>query len=153
MQSQRATVVVNDGERVFLTDVGQPLLFALMAEGILVPSACGGKASCGQCKVRILSQADGYGEKELPLVSVSERARGVHLSCQLVVRGDVRVRVSEASLRARRYWARVAATVELARDLREVSFELEEPAGMSFKAGQYVQFLLPGTEEATNPTE
>jgi Na+-transporting NADH:ubiquinone oxidoreductase subunit F len=151
MQSRRATIVVNDGERVFLTDAGKPLLFALMAEGILVPSACGGRASCGQCKVRVLSETAGYGVKELPLVSESERARAVHLSCQLIVSGDMRIRIPEASLHARRFWARVAAIGELARDMREITFELEEPAGMRFKAGQYVQFLLPGTEESEQP--
>ena len=47
-----ARIEVNDGARGFTTEKGQPLLFALMAERIFVPSACGGRASCGQCRVR-----------------------------------------------------------------------------------------------------
>ncbi|HYW82228.1 MAG TPA: 2Fe-2S iron-sulfur cluster-binding protein, partial [Spirochaetia bacterium] len=31
-----------------------------MSERIFIPSACGGRASCGQCKVRVLSGAEGY---------------------------------------------------------------------------------------------
>jgi Na+-transporting NADH:ubiquinone oxidoreductase subunit F len=45
----------------------------------------------------------------------------------------------------------VASFQDLAHDMREVVLELLEPDAMSFIAGQYIQFLLPGTEKAPQP--
>jgi Na+-transporting NADH:ubiquinone oxidoreductase subunit F len=146
-----ARIEVNDGARGFTTEKGQPLLFALMAERIFVPSACGGRASCGQCRVRLLGAAVEHNEKEQLLISPGDRKRGMHLSCQLIVRGDMRIEVPEGHLHARQHTARVISVRDLAPDMREVVLELREPARMPFAAGQYVQFLLPGTESAAQP--
>jgi Na+-transporting NADH:ubiquinone oxidoreductase subunit F len=151
--ARRVKIEVNDGARGFTAQRGQPLLFALMAERIFVPSACGGKASCGQCRVRVLVGAEAYGEKELPLLSAEERQRGVHLSCQLLIRHDLRIAVPESHLHARQYQARVASMRDLAQDMREVVLELREPREMPFTAGQYVQFLLPSTEGAARSAD
>src|SRR5271157_225174 len=105
--------MVNGGARVFRTAPGRPLLFCLMGQTILVPSACGGRASCGQCRVRVLSGADGHNEKEAAILSPSERAADVHLSCQVTVRGDIEISIPETSLRALPYSTRVAAIRDL----------------------------------------
>jgi Na+-transporting NADH:ubiquinone oxidoreductase subunit F len=153
MQSSepRARIVVNDGARAFFAEPGLPLLFALMGQRIFIPSACGGRASCGQCRVRVLSGADGHAREELPLISENDRGRGIHLSCQLRVHGEVRIEIPETHMRARQYWTRVASFQDLTHDMREVVLQLLDPDEMSFTAGQYIQFLLPGTERAAQP--
>ena len=151
MQQARARVAVNGGARVFDTEPGRPLLFSLMARTILVPSACGGRAVCGQCRVRVLSGAGAHNEKEAAILSPAERRAGIHLSCQVTVRGDIEIAIPETSLRARPFVTRVAAIRDLAPDLREIELQLRDPAGILFRAGQYVQFLLPGTESAEMP--
>jgi Na+-transporting NADH:ubiquinone oxidoreductase subunit F len=147
----RARIVINDGARVIFSEPGRPLLFALMSERIFIPSACGGRASCGQCKVRVLSGAEGHAAEELPLISEKDRQRGVHLACQVRIGAETRVEVAETSLRARQYRSRVASLRDLAPDMREVTLELTGPDRMPFKAGQYVQFLIPGTEQDVQP--
>jgi Na+-transporting NADH:ubiquinone oxidoreductase subunit F len=151
MHQARARVVVNGGARVFETEIGRPLLFALMSRTILVPSACGGRAVCGQCRVRVLSGAREHNEKETAVLSAADRAAGIHLSCQVTVREDVRISIPESALNARPFHARVAAFRDLSPDLREVSLDLREVGGMAFIAGQYVQFILPGSEDAEMP--
>jgi Na+-transporting NADH:ubiquinone oxidoreductase subunit F len=146
-----ARIVVNDGAREFAAEPGRPLLFSLMANRVLIPSACGGRASCGQCRVRVLSGVEGHVKEERAILSAEERARGVHLSCQVRVEGEVRVAIPEGHLRARQHTTRVASIRDLLPDMREVVLELRQPASMDFKAGQYVQFLLPGTETAYQP--
>jgi Na+-transporting NADH:ubiquinone oxidoreductase subunit F len=146
-----ARVVVNGGARVFRAAPGRPLLFCLMGETILVPSACGGRASCGQCRVRVLSGADGHNDKEKLILSPAEQAAGVHLSCQVTVRGDIEISIPETSLRALPYTTRVAAIRDLSPGLREIELDLQEPTEIRFRAGQYVQFLLPGTEAEEAP--
>jgi Na+-transporting NADH:ubiquinone oxidoreductase subunit F len=146
-----ARVVVNGGARAFHAEPGRPLLFCLMGQTILVPSACGGRASCGQCRVRVLSGAGGHNEKEAAILSPAERASGVHLSCQVTVRGDIEISIPETSLRALPYATRVAVIRDLSPGLREIELDLQQPAEIRFKPGQYVQFLLPGTESAEAP--
>jgi Na+-transporting NADH:ubiquinone oxidoreductase subunit F len=147
----RARIEINGGARGFTAEKGRPLLFSLMAERIFIPSACGGRASCGQCKVRVVEGADAHNEKEIPLIPAADRARGVHLSCQLIVTRDMHIEIPEGHLHARQHTARVASVRDVARDLREVVLDLVEPARMPFRAGQYVQFLLPGTEADAQP--
>ena len=146
-----ARIVINGGARVIFSEPGRPLLFALMSERIFIPSACGGRASCGQCKVRVLSGAEGYAAEELPLIPEKDRQRGVHLACQVRIGAETRVEIPETSLRARQYKSRVTFIRDLAPDMREVTVELIGPDRMPFKAGQYVQFLIPGTEQDAQP--
>jgi Na+-transporting NADH:ubiquinone oxidoreductase subunit F len=147
----RARIVINDGARVVFSEPGRPLLFALMSERIFIPSACGGRASCGQCKVRVLSGAEGYAAEELPLISEKDRQRGIHLACQVRIGPETRIEIPDTSLRARQYKSRIVSLRDLAPDMREVTLELLSPAAMPFKAGQYVQFLIPGTEQDPQP--
>jgi Na+-transporting NADH:ubiquinone oxidoreductase subunit F len=146
-----ARIVVNDGARKFPAEPGRPLLFSLMANRVLIPSACGGKASCGQCRVRILSGAGGHIKEERALLSGKEMARGVHLACQVRVHGEVRLALPEGYLQARQYTTTVSSIRDLVPGMREVLLEVGSPGPMTFTAGQYIQFLLPGTEDAWEP--
>ena len=47
-------VDINGGSRVFERNGGVTLLSALYENQIFIPSACGGKGSCGYCKVRVI---------------------------------------------------------------------------------------------------
>ena len=48
-----------NGDRTISVAQGNSLMSTLNENGIFLPSACGGKASCGQCKVQVL---EGGGE-------------------------------------------------------------------------------------------
>ncbi len=122
-----------------------------MAERIFIPSACGGRASCGQCRVRVISGAPGHVREERGVLSAEEMARGVHLACQHGVSAESTIELPQGYLEARQYSSRVRAIRDLAPDMREVDLDLVEPARMSFIAGQYVQFILPGTERDEQP--
>src|SRR5208337_1178070 len=80
-----------------------------------------------------------------------DRQRGVHLACQVRIGEETRIEIPETSLRARQYKTRVTSLRDLAPDMREVTLELTGPDRMPFKAGQYVQFLIPGTEQDAQP--
>jgi Na+-transporting NADH:ubiquinone oxidoreductase subunit F len=116
-----------------------------MEKTLLVPSACGGRASCGQCRVRVLSGAGPHNEKESALLPDADRAAGIHLACQVPVDRDLEVSIPESALHARPYRARVDAIRDLSPGLREIDLALLAPGELAFTAGQYVQFLLPGT--------
>ena len=48
-----------NGKDTVTAEQGGTLLNTLAAEGIFLPSACGGKGSCGQCKCQVV---EGGGE-------------------------------------------------------------------------------------------
>ncbi len=58
VSSGKVTVTINDDKKVEV-ESGRPLLSALATQNVFLPSACGGKGSCGQCKVRV---TEGGGE-------------------------------------------------------------------------------------------
>jgi Na+-transporting NADH:ubiquinone oxidoreductase subunit F len=144
-------IIINNGERVISAVEGNPLLFAAMAEKIFIPSACGGRASCGQCRIRVSSGAPDHIPEERAILGAEEMARGVHLACQLMVREETRIELPPGYLQARQYSCTVARIRDLAPGMREVELELREPSRMRFLAGQYVQFLRPGTENDPRP--
>ena len=59
----KAKLVSTEDTKIFINDdphltktvpAGQTLLSALMSTGIPIPSPCGGKATCKQCRVQVL---------------------------------------------------------------------------------------------------
>ena len=48
------TININDGQKMLTVAGGSSLLNTLTSQGIFLPSACGGKGACGQCKCQVL---------------------------------------------------------------------------------------------------
>ncbi|MCQ2147110.1 MAG: 2Fe-2S iron-sulfur cluster-binding protein, partial [Bacteroidales bacterium] len=53
------TIDINEGKKTLEVATGGSLMNTLAENKIFLPSACGGKANCGQCKVQVL---EGGGE-------------------------------------------------------------------------------------------
>ena len=52
------TIDVNEGAETLTFNGGANLLNSLAEQGIFIPSACGGRGSCGECKVKVTSDID-----------------------------------------------------------------------------------------------
>jgi Na+-transporting NADH:ubiquinone oxidoreductase subunit F len=142
---------VNGRARTVEVEAGRPLLFGLMSAGIYIPSACGGRGSCGQCRVRIDGGAPPPNDAERLLLTERDRAAGFHLSCQIRVSGSLSIQIPPKHFGARQYTARVAGAGDLTWEIREVVLEVTGARDFSFTAGQYVQVFLPGTETSSEP--
>ncbi len=149
VDGERKTIIVNDGARGASVEAGRPLLFGLMSNGIYIPSACGGKGSCGQCRVCVKGDALAYTDAERSLVAESDRRFGIHLSCQVKVQRDLSIEVPWKHFAARQYAARVTGVRDLTWEIKEVTLQPESQ--LPFAAGQYIQLFLPGTESAPEP--
>ncbi len=145
------TVLVNGGARAASIETGRPLLFGLMSAGIYIPSACGGRGSCGQCRVRVSAGAPPHNEVERSLISEKDRHGGFHLSCQVKVTDSLSIEIPPRHFAARQYRARVSGLRDLTGDIREVTLQLTHPEELVFVAGQYIQVFLPGTESTPEP--
>ncbi len=139
------TVTVNEKKELVVRG-DDTLLNTLSDNKIFIPSACGGKATCGFCKVRLLEGGGDIKPTEEPFLSKEERARNVRLSCQIKVRENMRIEIPEGLLEASEYRAKVTAIEELTYDTRLVRFQLIEPTEMDFKPGQYAQVKVPGLD-------
>lgn len=135
-------ITVN-GKKELTVNGGRTLLSSLMEEEIFVPSACGGRGSCGLCKLKIESGAGQYLPTELPWISKEEQAEKVRLSCQVKVKNDMSIRIPEELFSVRQYSTRVESIKDLTHDIKEVKFRLLSPDTMEYKAGQFVQVMTP----------
>ncbi len=140
------TVRVNE-EKELSIEGGSTLLDALYSNGIFIPSACGGKGTCGFCKVRVPEGAGPVLPTEKPFLTRGEQKRGTRLACQVKLKSDLVVTVRPEYLEVRQFRARVSSVRMLTHDTREIRMRLEEPAEIDFKPGQYVQVIVPGTGE------
>jgi Na+-transporting NADH:ubiquinone oxidoreductase subunit F len=134
------TIDINDGARVVTAQGGSSLLSTLAGQKIFVPSACGGKATCGLCKVKVLAGAGPLLPTEEPYLSADERAAGMRLACQLKVKGNLRISVPDELFNIKEYKTRIERYDTLTHDIKGIRFALLDPPEISFKAGQYVQF-------------
>jgi uncharacterized 2Fe-2S/4Fe-4S cluster protein (DUF4445 family) len=56
--------------------------------GLPIDSTCGGRGTCGKCKVRLVQGADGVTDADHRFLSDADLAAGWRLSCRAAVRGE-----------------------------------------------------------------
>jgi len=144
------TIRINE-EKDLTVRGGGNLLDALFEKEIFVPSACGGKGTCGYCKVRVNSGGGPILPTEEPFLSEEERAQDVRLSCCVRVRNDLEIEVPKEILTIREYATRVEHLRDLTYDIKEIRLALVEPATIDFEPGQYVQFKVPPYGRSLEP--
>lgn len=127
---------------------GTKLLEILSDGGVPVPAACGGKGTCGQCRVTVTEGAGSPLPMEAAKLGRREMREGVRLACQITVRGDLDVGVAQEILGAESWTCRVASTRMLSPLIREIVLELPEGEALDFRAGAFVQVTAPAYELA-----
>ena len=122
---------------------GSPLLTVLRDEKIFIPSACGGRGTCGVCKCTVKTGGGAVLPTETPFLTKQEIADNVRLSCQVKVRNDIDIQIPEELFNVREYESVCTEIEELTYDMRRFRFELKDPAAVKFTAGQFMQLLCP----------
>ncbi len=142
---QERTITINDDTKIPV-NTDDTLLNILSDNKIFIPSACGGKATCGFCKFRWVNSDGEIKPTEEPFLSEEERKKNVRLSCQIKVRQDMDIEIPDGLLSAKAYKAQVVNVEPLTYDIKLVDFKLIEPNEMIFKPGQYAQMRVPGLD-------
>lgn len=89
--------VAENGKTIQISDKeGASLLELLRSQGIYVSAACGGKGSCGKCKVQMLSGATKIGEMDRKHLSEEELEAGWRLACMAYPKDDCCVKLGGA---------------------------------------------------------
>lgn len=138
---------INAGEKPLEVEGGQTLLSNLYANEIFIPSACGGKGSCGHCKITITSGGGPLLPTETPYLSRKEIRSNLRLACQVKIREDIYVKIPAELLNVKMFASTVESVRDLTHDIKEIRLRLNEPAEISHVPGQYVQVRAPSQDE------
>ncbi len=138
-------MTVNNDKKILVQ--GEDSALNILAKNkIFLPSACGGKATCGVCKFRVLEGDKNIKPTEEPFLSKQEREDGVRLSCQVKVKQDLSIEIPKELLYAQEFVTKVVKMEDLTYDIKLVELKLIKPDKMEFKPGQYAQIKVPGIE-------
>ncbi len=130
-----------NGKREITVKGGNSLLSSLGDKQVFLPSACGGRGSCGACKCKVLEGGGPLLPTEKPFLSQAELAGNIRLSCQVKVKSDISIQIPESIFNIRKFSAVISKIVDYTYDIKGVTFQLDEGETIDFKAGQYVQLL------------
>ena len=134
--SGNVDITIN-GDRTINVPQGASVMSTLNENGIFLPSACGGKASCGQCKVQVIEGGGEILDSERPHFSRKEIKAGWRLGCQCKVKSDMKLHIDESILGVKEYECTVISNKNVATFIKE--FKVQLPAGehMDFLPGSY----------------
>ncbi len=138
------TITVNgDPDKALHTAAGGTLLGTLAENRIFIPSACGGKGSCGVCTVKVLDGGGVILPTERSHVSRGEARDGVRLSCQVKVKQDMDIEIPAEVFDVRQWRCKVRSNHNVATFIKELVLELPEGEAVPFQAGGYIQIEAP----------
>ncbi len=142
----QARIVINR-EKTIEVQGGNSLLMSLVMNKVFIPSACGGKGTCGYCRVKVHEGGGSVLATEQMVLTPQEVREHKRLACQVRVRRDLVVEVPEEYLAIKEYQVELAK-VEVMTDLiKKLTFRLLDPRQISFKPGQYIQACLEKPDE------
>lgn len=132
------TIHVND-EKTIGANLGDKLLEALARASLFIPSACGGKGTCGQCRIKVLEGGGAVLPTEATHLTKREIARHERLSCQVIVKRDLRVALPHEVLGVRKWPCTVRSNRNVSTYIKELVLNLDSGATLDFRAGGYIQ--------------
>ena len=135
--------VNDDPDKAITTPAGNTLLNTLAMQRIYIPSACGGKGTCGVCKVDVLEGGGALLPTETSHVSRGEARHGTRLACQVKVKQDMKIEIEPEIFDVRKWQCRVRSNHNVATFIKELVLELPEGEEVPFRAGGYIQIECP----------
>lgn len=142
MPSGNVTITINNDKKLEVP-TGNSLISTLSEQKIFLPSACGGKGSCGQCKCRVLEGGGSILPTEVGFFTRKQIQDHWRLGCQVKVKEDMKIAVPPSILSIKKYECTVVSNTNVATFIKE--FKVQLPAGehMDFAPGSYAQIEIP----------
>ncbi len=138
------TLTINDDpDKALTTAAGGTLLGTLAANRIFIPSACGGKGTCGVCTVKVLEGGGAMLPTETSHITRGEAREGVRLSCQVKVKQDIKIELPPEIFNVQKWQCKVRSNHNVATFIKELVLELPAGEEVPFRAGGYIQIERP----------
>ena len=141
--SGKVTISINDGQKEVEVTPGGSLLATLAEQKIFLPSACGGKGSCGQCKCRVVEGGGTILPTEVGFFSRKQILDHWRLGCQVKVKENLKIVVPESALSVRKWECEVISNHNVATFIKEFVVKLPEGEHLHFRPGGYIQVDVP----------
>ena len=142
VHSGKVTITINKDTSVEANS-GKPLLSTMADNNVFLPSACGGKGSCGQCKVQVVSGGGEILPTETVHFSRKEIKDNWRLACQVKVKEDMAIEVPASVLDIKEYECTVVSNNNVSTFIKEFIVALPEGEHMDFIPGSYAQIKIP----------
>ncbi|MBR0538900.1 MAG: NADH:ubiquinone reductase (Na(+)-transporting) subunit F [Bacteroidales bacterium] len=142
MPKGKVKITINDDKQLEVQP-GNSLLTTLADEQVFLPSACGGKGNCGQCKCRVVEGGGTILPTEVGFFTRKQIQDHWRLGCQVKVKEDLKIVVPQSVLDVKEYECTVVSNRNVATFIKE--FKVQLPAGehMDFIPGSYAQIRIP----------
>ena len=139
-------ISINNGDRVITIEPGSSLLSTLAGQKIFLPSACGGKGSCGMCKCQVDSGAGSILPTETGFFSYKQQHENWRLACQVKVKENIEMRIPESVMGIKKWECTVVSNRNISTFLKEFVVKLPEGENLKFKSGGYIQIDVPALD-------
>ncbi|MBO7442381.1 MAG: 2Fe-2S iron-sulfur cluster binding domain-containing protein, partial [Paludibacteraceae bacterium] len=139
-----------NGEQELEVESGSSLLSTLASNGVFLPSACGGKGACGQCKCQITEGGGEILDSEKGFFSRKEQKANWRLGCQAKVKGDMSIKVPESVMGVKEWECTVIGNRNVATFIKEYKVALPAGEHMHFEPGSYAQIKIPAFDISYN---
>ena len=135
-----------NGDNEMEVESGNSLLNTLAVNGVHLPSACGGKGSCGQCKCQVIEGGGEILPSEVSHFSRKQQQDHWRLGCQVKVKGDLGIKVPESVMGVKEWECEVISNKNVATFIKEFIVQLPKGEHMDFIPGSYAQIRIPKYE-------
>ncbi len=136
------TVTINGKDKIQV-EQGASLLATLAVNDIYLPSACGGKGSCGQCKVQVPEGGGEILDSEKGQFTRKQVKENWRLGCQCKVKGDISINVEDSVMGVKEWECTVIGNRNVATFIKEYKVALPPGEHMDFEPGSYAQIKIP----------
>lgn len=145
VHSGKVKITLN-GSKEIVADSGKSLLSTFADQNIFLPSACGGKGSCAQCRCQVFEGGGDILPTETVHFSRKEMKDHWRLGCQVKVKEDMAVGVPESILDIKEWECEVISNKNVATFIKEFIVALPPGEHMNFIPGSYAQIKIPAYE-------
>ena len=142
VSSGKVKITVNSDAEIEV-ESGASLLSSLATQNVFLPSACGGKGSCGQCKVQVFSGGGEILPTETVHFSRKEIKDHWRLGCQVKVKSDMSIGVPASVMSVKEWECTVLSNNNVATFIKEFIVTLPPGEHMDFLPGSYAQIKIP----------
>ena len=139
-------ISINGGTKEISASTGGSLLSTLNQAGVMLSSACGGKGSCGQCRVQVVQGGGEILPTETVHFTRKEQQDHWRLGCQVKVKGDLAIQVPDSVLSVKEYECTVVSNKLVSSFIKEFIVALPPGEHMDFIPGSYAQIRIPTYE-------
>ena len=140
--SGNVNITINGKEKISVGQGGS-LLSTLAQEGVFLPSACGGKGSCGQCKLQVVEGGGEILDSEKGHFTRKQVKDNWRLGCQCKVKGDLSIKVDDSVMGVKEWECTVIGNKNGATFIKEYKVALPPGEHMDFEPGSYAQIKIP----------